>query len=505
MKNGFVWMGAALSALSILATSGLASASSHREAPAISKDPAADNTDVWAWMSDPGGAAATLHVVAAYNPMELPEGGPNFHGFSDDVLYEVHLARGSKSLDDAVKYQIKFTTAPIKKVALNLDLDPTKAIPNKDTTIGALAGDPNGLEFFSQIAGGAQTYTITKVVNGVSTVITTAPAPVAPANIGTRTNKVAYGLGTGVSYESKFGTALAATLTGGGKSWAGPRDDGFYVDLGGFFDLANLRDAATAKDGVAGFNCHAIALDIPVTDLPAAADAADPWKDRVGVWASASRRKVSILRNDGSTSSYGPWVQVSRLGLPLINEVIIGLQDKDKYNRTTPSTDVGNFGPYILAPVLVRDAAAVGIYGDGVQPPDTLLQDRRDIIVAMNVLADIGDPAVDPTKFPLGATGDVLRVDLGKPSGFPNGRPIPGATGADAAFQEQADVTDVLATIVLKGLGDFATNGATVSDGVSKNDGQYLTAIPYLPSPWEGRGQGISTRLGAAPAVPPTP
>jgi CBS domain-containing protein len=503
MKKGFVWMGAALAAVSVLGVTGVASASSHREAPAISKDPAADNTDVWAWMEGNGGT--TLHVVAAYNPMELPEGGPNFHSFSDDVLYEVHLTRGATDVKDVVKYQVKFKTAPYKKIPLVLDAaDTTKARPNKDTKIGALAGDPDGLEFFSQIAGGSQTYTVTKVVNGVATDVIT-NAPVAPANIGTRTNKVAYGFATGQTYESKFGTALAATSTAvpGFKAWTGPRDDGFYVDLGAFFDLANLRSltATGGKDGVAGFNCHAIALDIPITDIPAGTDTTSVFKDRVGVWASASRRKVSILRNDGSTSSYGPWVQVSRLGLPLINEVVIGLQDKDKYNRTTPETDVANFGPYILAPVLVRDAEAVGIYTALAVPTATvegLKQGRADIITAMNVLAPIGAPTDATPGFPLAATGDVLRVELNKASGFPNGRPL-------TAGKTETDVTDILSTIVLTGLDNFAANGATIKDGVSENDGTYLAAIPYLPSPWEGRSQGISVRLGAAPPVDPTP
>ncbi len=490
MKKGFVWMGAALAAVSVLGVTGIASASSHREAPAISKDPAADNTDLWAWMEGSGGT--TLHIVAAYNPFELPEGGPNFHSFSDDVLYEVHLTRGATDVKDVVKYQIKFSTTPIAKVAAPF---------TKDTPLGG------GVEFFSQLSGQTQTYTVTKVAaDGTSTTVITG-GKVAPPNIGTRTNKVAYKLATGATYEGTFGAPLIASSTApapaGYKSWAGPRDDGFYVDLGAFFDLANLRDAATAKDGVAGFNCHAIALDIPVADIPTGTDTASAYKDRVGVWASASRRKVSILRNDGSTSSYGPWVQVSRLGLPLINEVIIGLQDKDKYNRTAPDTDVTNFGSYILSPVAVRDAEAVDIYTALNVPAATvtaLKENRTDIIKAMNVLADVGP--VSATAFPLEATGDVLRVELKMASGFPNGRVIPSADPK----KEGADVTDVLSTIVLAGLQNFLdTPGLKVSDGVSSNDGTYLTTMPYLPTPWEGRGQGVSTRLGAAPAVPPTP
>ncbi|MBV9948726.1 MAG: DUF4331 family protein, partial [Myxococcales bacterium] len=150
-----------------------AAASSHREAPAISFDPAADNTDLWAWVSND---LSTLYVVAAYNPLEEPSGGPNFHKFSDDVLYQVHIARGDQSLDDALTYDVRFHTAPFVRV------DPADK--------GAPPG--GGKEFFAQLSGQSQTYTVTKHERGRRATDIATDVPVAPANIGPRTNAAVY-------------------------------------------------------------------------------------------------------------------------------------------------------------------------------------------------------------------------------------------------------------------------------------------------------------------------
>jgi hypothetical protein len=491
MRKTIASFGAAIAALGILGFSGVAAASSHREAPAISQDPVADSTDLWAWHT---GDASTgkLHVVMAYNPMEEPSGGPNFHSFGDDVLYELHIARGSASLEDVVTYQFRFSTsaAPI--------VDPA------DLTLPV----GGGKEFFSQLSGRKQTFSVTEVKGGVSTVIAT-DVEVAPPNIGPRTNTVAYGLpqNTKAAYET-FALSKAKPTNGGGLVWAGPRDDGFYVDLGGFFDLANLRPKGTAQDGVAGYNCHAISFDIPAASIPTVA-ANDAFKDRLGVWTSASRRKMTILRNDGSKQGFGPWVQVSRLGLPLINEVVIGIQDKDKFSRTHPKDDVTNYGAYILNPVAVRDAEAVGIYtalGVPANVVTSLKSGRTDIVTAMNVLSD----PTAPGGFPLTSTGDVLRVDFGAPVGFPNGRPLgPALTGA---ANRENDVTDILATVVLAGLQNLVDAitpggpaGLLISDGVDYNDANYTDAFPYLPTPWTGydEGKGKPTPLAPPQALAP--
>jgi hypothetical protein len=492
MKTGFACVTAALTAAGIIGLSTTASASSHREAPAISNDPAADNTDLWAWHSGDANTGV-LHVVASYIPLEEPSGGPNYYHFGDDVLYEIHIARGSTSLDDVMTLQVKFTTPP-----------PTYVAPDGAAAIGG------GQEFFWQISGGTsgaaaprlQTYTVTAVTASGATVLL-ANGQVPLPSIGPRTQTVALGQGTPTKavYET-YALGFINNLTGlsgieGAKVWAGQRDDGFYVDLGGAFDLANFHafvaPTPDPRDNLAGFNSHAIALDIPIGAIPTV-DSADAFKNRLGVWASASRRKVRILRNDGSTQGVGPWVQVSRVGLPLVNELVIGLQDKDKYNRTRPKDDLANFGAYILNPIIVRDAEAVGLYGAGpLGAVDTACNGkpcktgRTDIVTAINI-------GSDPTAsggFPLAITGDVLRVDFGIAAGFPNGRPLgPAYTGSAT---KENDVTDIMASVALLGYPggfDSGTGAPKIQDGVNSNDAAYTDTIPYLPTPWRGWDEG---------------
>jgi uncharacterized protein DUF4331 len=267
------------------------------------------------------------------------------------------------------------------------------------------------------------------------------------------------------------------------------------VDIGGIFDLANLRPEGQAQDALAGYNVHTVAMEIPVEHLTADRKRpAQPGNDAtIGLWASSSRRATSTLDADGTTKTSGDWVQVSRLGLPLVNEVIIGYQDKDKYNRSSPKDDVKNFGAYFLNPVVVRDAEAVGVYTQLGADPAPFRSNRTDILDAVN-LKDIPTPGAH--SIPLSATGDVLRVDLATDSGFPNGRPI--AVGTN---KEQADVTDVLLSLLL------AKGQTPIGDGVSANDKTFLVDFPFLALPWqgfdEGHGKAAAAAPAAAPAAPP--
>ncbi len=467
MKRSTLLLGGALAALGTLSAPAVVNASSHREAPAITEDPTADNTDLWAWVTP--GSHDTLHVVAAYNPLEEPSGGPNFHKFSDDVRYEIHIARGDSLADDLV-YRIRFQTSKIAQVdAANLALAPG-----------------GGKEFFSQLSGQTQTYTVTKVErtgpgngNNLKETVIASNVPVAPPNIGPFTFKNFQAPGNAsTTYDDAFAATFVKDMGGEGKVWAGPRDDGFYVDLGGVFDAAQLRAKGTAQDGVSGYNCHAIALDIPTTKLTGtgAAPGSSPGNaTTLGIWATASRRQVRVLYRNLADDYQGDWVQVSRLGLPLVNEAIIGLQDKDKYNRSIPANDVTNFGAYFLNPVVVRDAEAVGIYAALGADPTPFKSNRTDIL---DIISLTNIPSANAHAFT--KIGDVLRVDLAVDSGFPNGRPIPGP----AANKEGADVTDVLLSVIL------AKGMVNVSDGVDHNDANYLTSIPYLPLPWRGYDQG---------------
>jgi hypothetical protein len=446
-------------------------ASSHREAPAIATDPSADNTDVYAWVKP--GSHDKLYIVANWIPLEEPAGGPNFHQFDPDVRYEIHVARGPDSLADAVTYYIRFNNRPVERV-------PFDEIATNEELF-------NGIQFFAQISAPPpqQTYSVTKLEKGKISVLIE-NAPVAPVNIGPRTDAVVYQPASG-KYDDAFAATFIKDLKGGGRVFAGPRDDGFYVDLGGVFDLANItKGRARPTDGVAGFNTHTIALEIPTEQLTGTGkrpDSGPSDAQTLGVWAASSRRKVTIRRHYGD-DAFGPWVQVSRLGLPLVNEVLIGIQDKDRWNRSTPSDEVEKFGPYFLFPVIVRNAEAVGIYEELGVDDDTVRalksgpdgKGRFDIINAIN-LTDI------PTKgaHNIQTIGDVLRVDLGIDSGFPNGRPI---AGGKKPNQEQTDVTDALLTLILAG------GALTVSDNVNSNDKDFLPDFPFLALPHQGFDEG---------------
>jgi hypothetical protein len=461
-------------ALGLISVSSTAFASSHREAPAISNDPSADNTDLWAWTPS---THDKLIVVASWNPLEEPSGGPNYHKFSDDVLYEIHVAKGKTSLADAVTYQIRFKTAPLTRV------DPA-----------AHGGAGGGKEFYAQIAGYFdQTYTVTKIVAGQAPVVVAKDVDVAPPNVGPRTTAAwgvfkiypkASGAGNlGGGYDDAFAASFAKDTGAEGKFWAGPRDDGFYVDLGRTFDLASFANpdfpgynAGPGKDNVAGFNCHTIAMEIPASVVlghtPGVANDGD---DTLGVWASSSRRKVRVLRNDGSEDSDGPWIQVSRLGFPLVNEAIVGIQDKDKYNRTTPQTDLTNIGPYILNPVVAIDALTVGAIDQATADvSDGKTAARADIIDILNIK---NVPAA--STHAITSVGDVLRVDMGRDSGFPNGRPLPSSGNVDTP------VTDIELSLLILGPGQLSG----IAQGATHNDKNY-GPFPYLALPWEGSREG---------------
>jgi hypothetical protein len=532
MKNRFAWMSAALAAAAVGGFTQSAAASSHREAPAIAADPSADNTDVYAWVN----ANGNLVVVANYIGLELPEGGPNWAKFSDEVLYQIHLTRGD-SLDDAITYQFQFTTAPYAYTAEKPGMmaSALKAVP---------AG---GQEFFGQLSGGgafAQTYSVTKVVNGAPTVIGTG-LKVPPPNVGPSTNLVAYGMGATETYENHFidnaaTTTVGTLMNGEGKVFAGPRDDPFYVDLGAVFDLAQVRPVlallqngialegtpasfqacpgtppngpftCNARDSVRYHNVHSIVLEIPgmVANGGTAVTMGASVKQTVGVWASASRRKVTVLRAQGGDDHYGPWRQVSRLGIPLINETVIGLQDKDYWNRSTPKQDAPVFGGYFDNLIAARDAQAVGYYGASSTLKFCNIQNMAPPLT--NRLADIV-PIINLTAlnavYNFTTIGDVLRVDLGTPmSDFPNGRRL---DTSGTGNTETVDVVDTEVKMLFCTLTNAAVNAALkpggfgipntpyggIPDGVNANEANFRATFPYLASPWEG--------FHASPHAPP--
>lgn len=327
------WKYGILFLLAIPLFSVLLTSSSHREAPLIADDPLADNTDLYAFRS-PANHDKVI-IIANYIPFEHPQGGPNYYNFATDVRYEIHVDNDVKTVGidnnvrtygDDVIYRFTFT---------NRNEDPTT--------------------FFNVRLGQENLHTHYKVERSIdgkefSTILAKGIVPV--NNIGPRSIESPVGLG--INYETRVERNIFTTTTGE-KVFAGPRDDPFFVDIGGIFDLGNSpRQSGTPRDGLAKYNVHSIALEIDISTLQKDGKSVDKAKNIldddyiIGVWASASRKKVRTLNTSvdsptEKTQSYsGEWVQVSRIGMPLTNEVITPLIDKNYWNQLNPYQDLAN-------------------------------------------------------------------------------------------------------------------------------------------------------------------
>jgi hypothetical protein len=405
-------------------------ASSHREAPLISNDPLADNTDVYAFRSpdDP----TTVTIIANYIPFELPEGGPNYYNFGPNIRYEIHIKNKTSTTGDDITYRFTFSQ-----------------VNEKDTT------------FFNILMGKQNlktTYTCEKSTNGGSSftpIVSNGIVP--PNNIGPRSIENAT-VGLGTDYNTLMTNAIATANTGE-KVFCGPVDDPFFVDLAGAFDVGNFRPEFNAnnnntvnppKDGLARFNVHSIALKIPIAMLQkdgrTAAQATtilDP-DFVIGVWASASRQQIRTLAAGTSTPS-GNWVQVSRLGMPLTNEVVIPIGMKDKWNMVVTNTAAEEqFFPNFKNPelALYMDASQFGnavpsLNALRIQSKSLGSFDFRNGKPGLFPLK--GTPALDGTALSEANFGSLLLPDNASPravdilpiflTGVPNLRPYQLATG----------------------------------------------------------------------------
>ena len=322
--------------------------SSHREAPMIAYDQLADNTDLYAFRSPDNPNMIT--IIAAYIPMQLPHGGPNYYTFGQDIRYEIHIdnnintsvstgLNNVKNGDDII-YRFTFT---------KINEDPT-------TFFNIRLGKQNQ----------KTTYKVERSINGgknFTTIITDGVVP--PYNVGPRSIQGGAGLAA-PSYESLF-TSSFKTASTGETIFAGPVDDPFFVDLGGIFDLGDApRQSGPARDGLGCYNASAIAIQVPISTLQKdkknvsqAINILDP-DYVIGVWASASRRKIRVLNGVNQNSfpakpmveEVGTWVQVSRIGMPLTNEAVIPIGQKDVWNFTTPYNEVPAHNEYFYNPEL---------------------------------------------------------------------------------------------------------------------------------------------------------
>jgi hypothetical protein len=393
-------------------------ASSHREAPMIANDPLADNTDVYAFRipNNPDNIA----IIANYIPGQLPEGGPNYYTFGENVLYEIHVKNNSARIGDDIIYRFTFK---------QVNEDPTTFFnirlkkQNPKTTFTCQRSTDGGRKFQTIVSNGT----------------------VPPYNIGPRSIESAVGLGGNYDALMRKGITRATT---GELVFCGPVDDPFFVDLGGIFDLGNVRPGS-ARDGLARKNVHTIALSVPIETLQKNnknVSKANGILDReyvIGVWASASRRRIRVFDGSGREAHSGDWVQVSRLGMPLTNEVVMPIGQKDYWNSLKPYNEDKNLEKYFTNPELalymddeqfgqaVPGFAALRVQRNSLQQFD--FGNGKDGLAGL-----LGNPATKGSAFDPALFGNFL-LRKGQPrsadilpiflTGVPNLRPYQLATG----------------------------------------------------------------------------
>ncbi|MGH3732446.1 MAG: DUF4331 domain-containing protein [Acidimicrobiales bacterium] len=457
--------------------------SSHREAPDISKDPVADSTDLYAFVSPD--VPDTVTIIANYIPLQAPDGGPNFFEFGDDVLYEINIDNDGDGAAN-VTYQFNFRSE---------NTIPSTFLYNDGPIESLTSASWNRRQFYSvaRVEG-----------NGRSDVlVSNVPCP--PCNIGPLSTP---------NYSSLASAAIQA-LPSGGQVFAGQRAEAFFVDLGAIFELGVLRPIAdlhatfglpglAAMPGVnstAQLNVHSIAIQVPITEVayrgtkPTNSAAA---KSSVGIWTTASRRKARVLNDNGDLGfQTGPYVQVSRLGNPLVNEVLIPLSQKDKWNSSSPQNDK-NYVNGVAHPEL---ASLLNVLYPGAFPNLAAYSASRadlEAILLTGIPAGVVSPAF--STFTGTTQADMLRLNLAIP---PSSSPNPlGVIGGDVAgFPNGRRVADDVVTIELRALAgatiplvdktytpDAAI--ADVSDGVTGAGLTLLTSFPYLGTPYSGYDVG---------------
>ena len=439
-----------------LATGRPASGSSHAEAPAIAQDPQVDNTDVWAWKD----SATTITVLTGWNPLRSPFGGPNYDIWSDTALYEIHIDTNGDGVED-ITYQFQFKSI-YKNGGSFLRITSAAAGYASPTS----ADDPN--------QNFRQTYTVTRVNGrrrtGQATVVGSG-FPVAPPNVGPKFTPNY----ENIAASSTATTSAIRTTADGCKVFVGPRQEAFFIDLGAAFDKLTIRDLDTrgnvgnmggGVNSLAGFNIDVIAIQIPIANLkvnPATAGA------QVGVWSSSSRRQVTVLKAGGAGKiDEGRWVQVSRLGNPLMNELFIPLELKDQWNASEPTADLDPNGPfqkYFLDPEPAKLLKA--LYG--LNPPPA---PRTDLAVLL--------PDTLKVRLDIAPLKPTDAAFLGNAAG-----PLLGRTIADDVVDIylQAAAGALVQTVPPLGDGvDFASSGVRIFQDQSSG----TPLFPFMGTPYSG-------------------
>jgi hypothetical protein len=467
-----------------LAWAGIAGASSHVDAPLAVLDPAANTTDVYAFVDQDHGEK-TLVVALGVYPFEEPGTGPNKANFDDDVLYQIHVALGPDVQKGraTISYNFRFKTA----------------FKNRNTLLQSYLGVVQNVDDANQNL--TQTYTVSMTDRRRNqertTVLGTGVVP--PNNQGIATPFYNQGdngdnpAKDGVASEGdldRYTTQAIAHLPNGYTAFAGQRDDGFYADIEAIFDLLKLRNPGHDNQG--GYNLHLLALEIPLAELGGD-------QQIVGVYGSTSRQQVRVIGVQRNFNA-GRWVQVARQGNPLFNEGLVAIADKDIYSRTAPTGDSVLFRKYAESPELANLINLLVIPGTGLRPAVTTGRtDISGIYIPDVIKVDLSTPGVrfagggpnhptnpdDPGFSRLSVFGgDVLKSQIQDP--FGNGGFVPGGWPNGRRFGD--DVVDIAVTALISDLRTLPLFiQGPAGDNVNGNDVAYNKVFPYESTPQNGR------------------
>ena len=422
------------------------SASSHREAPLTSADPQIDQTDLYAFTSPDDPSSVTF--VSSWIPFQEPAGGPNFYTFSEGVRYDVNISNDGDAKPE-ITYRWIFDTRYRNPNTFLYNTGQVTSLNDADLNI-------------------YQTYDLLKVVPGQEAQRLLNDKVVAPSDVG----EASFPDYAAVSNEA------ITPLSTGGRSWVGQSDDPFFLDLRVFDLLYGADFSEVGDDTLAGFNVNTMALQVPKTELAKGGNVAD--NAVIGVWNTASRRSTRIQGKDGSSSYQGKWVQVSRLGMPLVNEVVVPVGAKDYFNASKPKNDEQFLGavqdpelPHLIEAVYGIEAPDSDPDTAGIQRADLIqvfltgvdgLNQPANVEAAEMLRLNMTTPVCTSSCSPLGVIG-------GDSAGFPNGRRL-----AD-------DVIDIALQVVE---GELIGNENDLADGVGSNDLDFRDVFPYVALPHRG-------------------
>ena len=481
-------------AIATLFMTGPAQASSHREAPFITNAPKVDGTDFYMFRSYAPGRDGFVTMIANFIPFQDPQGGPNFYQFDQKALYEIHVDNDGDAKED-ITFQFRFKNTS-KRIALSIG-GKSVLIPliNSSTISGVNPPSLNVRETYTidMVKGDRRSGTRTRLA-GAAGGATEFDKPV--DNIGDKT------FGSATAYETYANLHMydvSLGTCGTGRVFVGQRKEPFYIAVGKIFDLFNLNplgpETGGNKNDLEGKNISSIAIEVPITCLT---NGTEPV---ISAYSTASMRQGRLLNPapgsglNNATKEGGAWSQVSRVGMPLVNEVIIGMDDKDRFNTSKPRADA-QFIDYVTNPVLPAvvetlfptakaptnfprtDLVTVFLKGlEGVNQPKNVIASE---MLRLNTTIA---PTAQAAQNPLGVAG-------GDNAGFPNGRRL----GDDVVDVSLRVAMGALCT--LTGAGDSLkvgckptdapAGGLKFTDGVRKTAADFKPAFPYLNTPLPG-------------------